>query len=489
MNVRDRIWMLPIGVAIAFVLSGTLNLALNARSASHLETLRSVDNPYLERLVRITYGVDEMRTALQSAVAEGEPVKINDALAAAQSVRKALAEMSLLEGKAPVSTQIKDAFDGYDSSALATTRSLLAHTDTVSQARQMRTAQELLANRLSERQVDARAALEARFTSVADAQRLCQWASALTALVVLVGLAAGSRQIVASVWRELQTTQAQLLAAARVAGMAEIATNVLHNVGNVLNSVNISTGLLTSQLRNSRLKGLARAVKLLDQHADDPGHFLTQDSKGKLLPGYLRELAATLEREQSAMTVELLALSKSVDHIKEVVATQQSYAGTSSVAQPTEVTALVEDALRMNAGALLRHKVDVVKDIAHLPKLLLDRNRMLQILVNLIGNAKHAINDAGAAEPRISIAAAFDEQGGTRLLRLTVSDNGVGIAPQDLTRIFSHGFTTRANGHGFGLHSCVLAAKEMGGRLAAHSDGPGQGACFTLEVPTEPAAD
>jgi two-component system NtrC family sensor kinase len=59
----------------------------------------------------------------------------------------------------------------------------------------------------------------------------------------------------------------------------------------------------------------------------------------------------------------------------------------------------------------------------------------------------------------------------------------VGIAPENLTRIFSHGFTTRTDGHGFGLHSAALAAQQMGGRLTAQSDGPGRGATFTLELP------
>ncbi len=488
MNVRARIWMLPIGVAIAFTLSGALNLFLNARSTAYLEMLRSVDNPYLEELLRITHSVDDLRNELQAAVAESDASKVDEALAAAKLVRSSLREMSLLKDKAAESAKIAAAFEGYSTAAVDSTQGLLAHRDMTNELHQMQAAQKILMGTLSEDQQAARAALEARFASVAEAQRQNLWASALTALVVLVGLAAASRQIIASVWRELQASQAQLLDSARMAGMAEIATNVLHNVGNVLNSVNISAGLVVSQLRGSKLKGVTRVVQMLDQHADDLGHFLTQDPKGKMLPGYLRELAVTLEREQTAMADELTALSKSVDHIKEVVATQQSYAGKSSVAQLTEVSALIDDALRMNAGALLRHKVDVIKEISELPSLQLDRNRMLQILVNLIGNAKHAINDANAPEPRISIAARLTEAAGARALHIVITDNGVGISQENLNKIFSHGFTTRANGHGFGLHSCVVAAQEMGGKLMAHSEGPGLGARFTLEVPAATSA-
>lgn len=278
----------------------------------------------------------------------------------------------------------------------------------------------------------------------------------------------------------LETSQAQLLAAARLAGMTEIATNVLHNVGNVLNSVNVSAGLVHKRLRSSSVKGLARAVHLIDEHADDLGEFLTRDAKGKLLPAYLRELAQALAVEHEAMAEEIGTLGKNIDHIKEVIATQQSYAGTPRLVESMKLDDLVDDALRMNAGALARHKVAVVKNLGELPVLLLDRNRVLQILVNLVSNAKQAMSGGADRSPCITIGATLADG---RLLRITIADNGDGIAPENLTRIFSYGFTTRKNGHGFGLHSSVLAAQEMGGSLTAHSDGSGHGASFTLEIP------
>jgi signal transduction histidine kinase len=270
--------------------------------------------------------------------------------------------------------------------------------------------------------------------------------------------------------------------------MAEIATNVLHNVGNVLNSVNVSASLVSDRLRSSKVKGLARAVRLLDEHAGDLGDFITRDAKGKLIPGYLRDLAQTLEQEQEAMAWELSTLSKSVDHIKEVVATQQSYAGTPRFLESVILAELVDDALRMNSGALTRHKVDVVKNLAELPALPLDRHRLLQILVNLISNAKHAMSGVDGQDVHnacITLGAHLADVANGHVLHITVADNGEGIAPENLTRIFSHGFTTRKNGHGFGLHSCVLAAQEMGGSLSAHSDGSGRGASFTLEIPID----
>ncbi|MFC5498482.1 ATP-binding protein [Caenimonas terrae] len=280
--------------------------------------------------------------------------------------------------------------------------------------------------------------------------------------------------------RQLQKSRTQLLSNARLAGMAEIATNVLHNVGNVLNSVNVSAGVIDTWLRTSKLKGLARAVHLMDEHGDDLGAFLAHDTRGKLLPSYLRELAPALELEHEAMAAELGALCKSVDHIKEVIAAQQSHAGKPRFMEFVRLSDLVDDALRMNASALTRHKVEIVRNLAESPALPLDRNRLLQILVNLIDNAKQALRDAAGRTPCITLSAVLTPE---HSLRITVADNGEGIAPENLALVFSHGFTTRSNGHGFGLHSCVLAAQEMGGSLTARSAGIGQGATFTLEVP------
>ena len=273
-----------------------------------------------------------------------------------------------------------------------------------------------------------------------------------------------------------------LLASARQAGMAEIATNVLHNVGNVLNSLNVGVGVVSQRLRQSRLPGLGKAVGLLHEHADDLPRFLTQDPKGRLLPDYLQQLDGALQAEQHEVQDELGQVTKSLDHLKDIVATQQSYAGGHQVVMPVQVQDLVADALRMNAGALSRHQVSVEQDIAPLPDWPLDRHRVLQILVNLISNAKQAMDAEGATGHRLRVSARRDGDGDGPLL-LSVQDEGDGIAAEHQERIFHHGFTTRAQGHGFGLHSCILAAREMGGELRVHSAGRGQGATFTLVLP------
>jgi PAS domain S-box-containing protein len=278
---------------------------------------------------------------------------------------------------------------------------------------------------------------------------------------------------------KLEAAHKQLLDTSRQAGMAEVATGVLHNVGNVLNSVNVSATLLTEQSRKSKVYNLAKVVALMEEHAADLGVFITNDPKGKQLPGYLAQLASHLAAEQASFLKETEQLRTNIEHIKDIVAMQQSYAKVSGVTETLKISDLIEDALRMNAAALTRHEVEVVREFAEIPPVTIDKHKVLQVLVNLIRNAKYACDDSGRPDKRLIVRVA---NGGGQL-KIAIIDNGVGIPAENLIRIFNHGFTTRKDGHGFGLHSGALAAKEMGGALIVHSEGLGCGASFTLELP------
>ena len=275
----------------------------------------------------------------------------------------------------------------------------------------------------------------------------------------------------------------ELMDASRQAGMAEVATSVLHNVGNVLNSVNVSSSLIAEKVRQSKVSSLAKVVALLQTHEADLPGFFANDPQGKQLPSYLASLATRLTQEQEKVLNEIAALSANIQHIKEVVAMQQSHAKTGGLKETVPVIDMVEDALRLNLGSLDRHSVKLVREFSPVPPVSVEKHKVLQILVNLIRNAKYACDDSGRDDKQITLRVASSD--GT--VKISVEDNGVGIAPENLTRIFGHGFTTRKEGHGFGLHSGALAAKELGGTLKAFSEGPGQGAIFTLELPLKSA--
>ncbi|WP_460319528.1 sensor histidine kinase [Pseudomonas ogarae] len=309
-------------------------------------------------------------------------------------------------------------------------------------------------------------------------------ASVITAILLVrlvpAALKIPSPQQLAKVNDELREAQAELVTTARRAGMAEIATNVLHNVGNVLNSVNVSAQVLYEKVHASKGPGVAKVAQLMKEHPDDLGDFISSDPKGRALPDYLDKLADALAVEQQGMIAELAQLTRRIDHIKEIVATQQSYAGNASVLEPGSLRELVEDVVRICDVSLARHHITLIKEFGDVPQMPLDKHRVLQILVNLINNAKQALDAGANRPPQIILRLKVVDDG---RVRVEVEDNGEGIAQDNLVRVFEHGFTTRVDGHGFGLHSCILAAHEMGGDLTVQSAGPGRGALFILELP------
>ena len=277
----------------------------------------------------------------------------------------------------------------------------------------------------------------------------------------------------------LETARKELIDASRLAGMAEVATGVLHNVGNVLNSLNVSATVIGTTLREWKVDSLEKLSSLLNAQGENLGAFLTQDPRGRRVPELVTALAQHFAEERSRLLKELHALQEGIDHVKDIVAMQQAYATIVSVSEALDGADLMEDAVRMNSAALTRHDVRVVRDYREAPLVQVEKGRVLQILVNLIRNAKYACDDGAPAEKQITLRVVPNGD----QVDLVVEDNGVGIPQENLTRIFQHGFTTRANGHGFGLHSSAIAAREMRGSLTVHSDGAGCGARFTLSVP------
>ncbi len=284
--------------------------------------------------------------------------------------------------------------------------------------------------------------------------------------------------------RDLSDAQHRLMQLSREAGMAEVATGVLHNVGNVLNSVNVSATLLRDTLRSSELPQLGRTVALLEQHRHELHEFLARDPRGKLVLPFLNELNRLLEFEHARLSQEAGALSQNIEHIKEIVAMQQSFARTAAVLERIAPTDLIEHALSINHSSLDRHGCTVRREFAPgVPAITTDRHGVVQILTNFIANAVHATKSRPRGDRLVT---ASIERDGDHSLVFRVIDNGVGIAPENLPRLFSLGFTTRKDGHGFGLHAGALAAKTLGGRLEAASRGPGTGATFSLFLPVAP---
>jgi PAS domain S-box-containing protein len=280
--------------------------------------------------------------------------------------------------------------------------------------------------------------------------------------------------------RQLDELHRKLVETSRQAGMAEIATGVLHNVGNVLNSVNVSATVLADSVRGTKATSLKRVAEMLEANKTDLPGFFSAGGKGQMLPAYLSTLSDQISTEQQVRLGELDQLTKNIAHIKDIVAMQQNYAKVTGVLENHSPRVLLDEALQLSSSENKRTGITLEFECPQeMPEVYADRHKVMQILVNLLTNARQAMLDQPEAERLIFISVAREAD----VVRISIRDNGCGIPQENLTMIFNHGFTTKKDGHGFGLHSAANSAKEMGGALWAESEGAGYGATFHLELP------
>jgi signal transduction histidine kinase len=278
---------------------------------------------------------------------------------------------------------------------------------------------------------------------------------------------------------KLSVSRAAVVETARAAGMSEIATAVLHNVGNVLNSVNVSASLIAERASHTEAEDLLQAMKAVEESAGDLASFLERDPRGVHLQPLLTTLAEQMTTDQAAIRGELGTLTRGIEHIQELVRSQQDFAGRSGVLEATEISDPIDAALTMSQRPG-EGEFDVAREIEAIPMCRLDRHRVIEILVNLLRNAREAMVESPASHRRLIVRVRRPTEG---RLRIEIEDDGVGIPLENLDRIFTHGFTTKKHGHGFGLHASANAAREMGGSLSASSAGHGRGSTFVLELP------
>jgi NO-binding membrane sensor protein with MHYT domain len=297
----------------------------------------------------------------------------------------------------------------------------------------------------------------------------------------LLGVAWDVTQLVHQEERRLEL-QLQLQEASRHAGMAEVATGVLHSVGNVLNSLGVSAAMLQSRLKASRVGNIERAAKLMAEHEPHLGEFLERDPRGRELPGYLRQLGEHLLAENRGLCAEAQAVVTHVEHIGKIIAAQQSHARRGGSLEELEVTQLIEHALLMHFATVT--EVTVRREYRGVGRATVDRHKLLQILGNLLSNARHALRDRTHGPRELIVRLRAVPPG---CFAIDVEDSGTGISAASMQRLFEFGFTTKKEGHGFGLHASAILAKEMGGELSARSEGMNRGACFTLRLPVAAA--
>jgi len=272
----------------------------------------------------------------------------------------------------------------------------------------------------------------------------------------------------------------QLLDTSRQLGMAEVASDVLHNVGNVLNSINVSIGVIADLLKRSMVGDVGRISRLFQKHQADLGSYFATNPKGKQIPGYLEKLSGQLLEEQRVALAEVERLRENAHHAQQCVASQQDLAKPNGITEPISIVALVEEALVANQELVESSQIEVVREFHEIPLLVVDKYQVLEVMVDVIRNACQAMTSAPAKHlvVRVKLIAGPPDS-----VCLEVQDSGVGIVPEDLIKIFGQGYSAKNGGRGMSLHSGALIAKNIGGALRAHSSGVGHGATFSLDLP------
>ncbi len=287
---------------------------------------------------------------------------------------------------------------------------------------------------------------------------------------------------------EMRRLHHELVRVSRQAGMAAVASEVLHNAGNVLNSTGVSVAMLERHLHGLRIGHLDKAVAMLEEHAGNLDGFLRDDPRGKRMFELLRGLVSHFEQQHQHLGSEVTSLQESINHLTSVIHAQQSHARSIGLLETVPVNELVNAALDLQAPAWSQLGITLERHLAELPPLHLDKHKAIEILVNLVSNARHAVRDSTRADKRVvirteAVGVAGGVAGDVDRVRIHVEDNGIGIDPTHGDKLFRLGFTTKSGGSGIGLHSSANAAQQLGGSLSFQSEGPGHGAVFTLELP------
>lgn len=266
------------------------------------------------------------------------------------------------------------------------------------------------------------------------------------------------------------------------AGMAEVANSVIHNVGNALNSINVAVTTINTEIKNTPLGTLPKISDLLKEHEANLSQFLSQDEKGQKLPKLLEMLSDQWKLENATLLSETKQLQESVAHIREIVSRQQSLSGKMGIDENINISDLINNCLSFYVTNFKNAKIIVSMNNEPNLEWNGDRSKITQILLNLIMNAEESLI-ASSNEPKTLKITSFNNKNDG--IQIEVADNGSGIEPEVLNKLFSYGFTTKPFGHGLGLHASAIAANEMNGTLQAFSTGKNKGATFILSLPKQ----
>ncbi|MGV7228128.1 MAG: sensor histidine kinase [Nitrospirales bacterium] len=286
---------------------------------------------------------------------------------------------------------------------------------------------------------------------------------------------------------EQERLRSQLGEAAYKMEMADVTSTVLHNVGNVLTSVTVAANIVESVVDQSSVILVNRMAELIKAHDQDLGTYLTEDPKGKRIPPSLEKLGTHLIEEQRTILKEMKGLVRNIRHMKQIIASHQAMAKSAGQAEQILLSKVLSHAMELSFQPGDEKWITIRPNYQQVPTVLVDQHQLLQILVNLLRNAKQSMLQQVQDSHDLNLTVKYQDDDEASVV-MTIQDSGIGIAHEDLSKMFTRGFTTKTDGNGIGLHSSILAIQNMGGSMHVQSEGVGRGATFTLTFPVQKEA-
>lgn len=266
------------------------------------------------------------------------------------------------------------------------------------------------------------------------------------------------------------------------AGRAQLSAMVLHNIGNAVTPIRVQLDRIQSDPTASSVEYIEKCITELSSHQHDLQHFIRYDDRGRQIFNYLQTLVAALKAEKITRLEQFARMDQGLTYISEILSLQQSYAAAEQENRKRlDINELIDDALHMQAGALEQRGIQVEKVLAPtLPGIIIDKNRLMQAIVNIIKNAYEAIDQAtqGGLEKVITIQtdAAPDET------CISISDTGIGVEGDGIKKLFEFGSSSKGSS-GFGLYYCRMFVEANRGSMELTSPGIGEGATVTIRFP------
>ncbi len=292
-----------------------------------------------------------------------------------------------------------------------------------------------------------------------------------------------------AVIERLEETREQLSLSAHRAGMAEIAVSVLHNIGNAMTSVNVRIYQLEERLQKSDIASLEKIYVLLqseDAAFQKSGGAETgpDTARREKLLQYFNAVIASLRENGDLMLADCAFIKKGLDHIMEIISLQQKYAGIRGFETREDVNELLKDSMEMMKDSLQKRNIHLEFDLIPSAPVFVNRNKLIQVFINIIKNAYEAI-DAAPPEntKKISIATLLEKKEETAYIQIIISDTGIGVPPDAADKVFRFNYSTKERGTGFGLHDAANYITAQDGMIRLHSEGIGKGASIIIWLP------